>query len=343
MGPAQTFGYTGSEQVYVVPDGVVALHVVAVGAPGGLVDNTPYPPVGDPGMGAVTTADIPVQPGTSLYVEVGGVGGTSGAEGSGGSGGFDGGGPGGGGPSGGGGGGGGASGCAHLLHALPHRASPRRAPTIPAWSWPVGAAARRLRSAATPALPARAPPGTRETTQCSGYGGAGGTLTSGGQGGQVNGGTDPSPDGTEGAAGAPAGPAATRASNRSVTPTGASPSGAAGAAEAAATDGGGGGSCCSDGPLTLVGGGGGGGSSFAELAATGVSYAVDSTGTPSVSVTPLANPALAGQPVTYTATVSPAPEAGTRDVLRRRRHPGRLRFGVGRYHLGHRRVPDRLH
>ena len=139
VGPAQTFGYTGSEQVYVVPDGVVALHVVAVGAPGGLVDNTPYPPVGsDPGMGAVTTADIPVQPGTSLYVEVGGVGGTSGrADGSGGSGGFDGGGPGRGRPKRRGRRWGRRLGRAHLLHVYPivpaHGGRPRSPPGRGRW------------------------------------------------------------------------------------------------------------------------------------------------------------------------------------------------------------------
>jgi hypothetical protein len=63
---AQTFSYTGAEQTYTVPAGASAIHVVAVGGTG----------VGDAnaGRGGVVTADLPATAGSALYVEVGGNG-----------------------------------------------------------------------------------------------------------------------------------------------------------------------------------------------------------------------------------------------------------------------------
>ena len=84
------FGYTGSSQTFIVPNGVTSLTITASGAQGGAA-------------GGVTTAKIPVTPGATLDVEVGGQPGSSGA------GGYNGGGAGGGSGSTAGQGGGGAS------------------------------------------------------------------------------------------------------------------------------------------------------------------------------------------------------------------------------------------
>ena len=71
-----TFGYTGSEQTFTVPDGVTSLHIVAIGAPGGTGGSRAgFTANGGPGgNGGTVTADIPVTPGSTLYVEVGGPG-----------------------------------------------------------------------------------------------------------------------------------------------------------------------------------------------------------------------------------------------------------------------------
>ncbi len=95
----ETFPYTGAEQSFVVPAGVVGIHAILIGGSGGAS--------GEPGGAPViANGDLPVTPGETLYVEVGG----SGQDGSaGGGGGFNGGGPGGSGGSPAAGGGGGAS------------------------------------------------------------------------------------------------------------------------------------------------------------------------------------------------------------------------------------------
>src|SRR5690348_10411535 len=64
-----TYTATGGEQTFAVPAGVTQLHVVAVGASGAAGGS------GLPGgKGALVTADLPVSPGSTLYVEVGGNG-----------------------------------------------------------------------------------------------------------------------------------------------------------------------------------------------------------------------------------------------------------------------------
>ena len=68
---ATTFTYTGGEQTYAVPPGVTSVTITAVGAQGG-----PGPTGGQGGDGASVTATVPVVPGQTLYVEVGGVGAT---------------------------------------------------------------------------------------------------------------------------------------------------------------------------------------------------------------------------------------------------------------------------
>ncbi len=79
---AQTFSFSGSEQVYTVPAGVTVVTIAAHGADG---DGT-VATAG--GHGAIVTADLQVSPDESLFVEVGGAGqgnqnGTGGANGGG--------------------------------------------------------------------------------------------------------------------------------------------------------------------------------------------------------------------------------------------------------------------
>ena len=62
-----TFGPTGAEDTFTVPDGVSSVHVVATGAPGA-VSATSFAA----GHGAEVSGDLTVTPGDTLYVEVGG-------------------------------------------------------------------------------------------------------------------------------------------------------------------------------------------------------------------------------------------------------------------------------
>jgi len=80
----QTFSFTGAEQTFTVPSGVTSLHVVAIGANGGLGDNDGGGNSGGPGgFGARVEANLAVTPGEVLFIEVGGTG----ADGTGGGGG----------------------------------------------------------------------------------------------------------------------------------------------------------------------------------------------------------------------------------------------------------------
>jgi uncharacterized repeat protein (TIGR01451 family) len=58
------FPGTGAEQSFTVPDGVTSLHIVAIGASGGISTSAG-------GGGAIVAGDISVTPGSTLYVEVG--------------------------------------------------------------------------------------------------------------------------------------------------------------------------------------------------------------------------------------------------------------------------------
>jgi hypothetical protein len=66
----QTFAYTGTDQAFVVPQGVTSVQVVAVGGRGGTAT-----PGGAGGAGAQVSGTLSVTPGETLYVEVGGNGG----------------------------------------------------------------------------------------------------------------------------------------------------------------------------------------------------------------------------------------------------------------------------
>jgi hypothetical protein len=64
-----TFVYTGYEQSYVVPAGVTSVHMDLTGSRGGRL---PGAGSGAGGFGAQITADMPVNPGQTLFIEVGG-------------------------------------------------------------------------------------------------------------------------------------------------------------------------------------------------------------------------------------------------------------------------------
>ncbi len=68
-GATSAFTFTGAEQCYTPPVGVMALHVVATGAAGGIGRNS-----GSGGNGATVIADVTIAAGQTLYVEVGGAG-----------------------------------------------------------------------------------------------------------------------------------------------------------------------------------------------------------------------------------------------------------------------------
>src|SRR5580693_5607840 len=65
-----TYTGAGTEDTFAVPPGVTNLHVTAIGGPGGSGGN-----VGNPGLGGkgavVTDPALVVQPGATLYVDVG--------------------------------------------------------------------------------------------------------------------------------------------------------------------------------------------------------------------------------------------------------------------------------
>jgi hypothetical protein len=91
---SQIFDYTGAEQQFVVPTGVTSVTIQAFGAQGGTLANG----VNTSGSGGSVTATIPVTPGETLFVYVGGQG-VAASSGVPGVGGFNGGGSGGGAPT----------------------------------------------------------------------------------------------------------------------------------------------------------------------------------------------------------------------------------------------------
>src|SRR5262245_17097484 len=108
----QSFAYTGSEQQFVVPEGVTSIHVVLVGGAGG----NGYP-FAQGGQGAMVEGDLSVTPGMTVYVEVG-ANGADGTDPNGAPASFNGGGAGGDAVSGGAGAGGGASDIRTIPRAL---------------------------------------------------------------------------------------------------------------------------------------------------------------------------------------------------------------------------------
>jgi hypothetical protein len=270
-----SFSFTGSEQTFVVPAGVRAVRVNAVGAPGGsTIFGAPIPAVGE---GAAVQATVPLPPGTStLYVEVGGTGGESSFSGNA-VGGFN----GGGGDSNSGGGGGGASDVRTCSSATCSDLSTDDTRLVVAG----GGGGVGLQS---------------------GNGGTAGDLTVTGAGNGADAAgcfTTTVPPGGNGGFGRPAGLGGT-GDGDTPTPGDAGVLGQGGSAAGGAGGGGGGG---------YFGGGGGGnpgfpncnagaggaGSSFWVSDATDTSMTEDTTGTPSVTIT-----------YTFTSTTVSAPATG---------------------------------
>ena len=72
LATTKAFNSTGGEQQFVVPPGVTSLNVVAISGEGGNGDGSEG---GAGGFGARAVADLKVNPGQLLYIEVGGNGG----------------------------------------------------------------------------------------------------------------------------------------------------------------------------------------------------------------------------------------------------------------------------
>src|SRR5690348_146880 len=70
-----TYAYTGSEQTLSIPAGVTSVHVDATGGTGGAGNAQGTFSNGAGGPGGSVSGEVPVTPGSTLYVEVGGAGG----------------------------------------------------------------------------------------------------------------------------------------------------------------------------------------------------------------------------------------------------------------------------
>jgi hypothetical protein len=278
-----TFGYTGAEQSYVVPSGVTSLQVAATGAPGATGLTGGAGAVGGAGAdGARVSAVVPVTPGETLYLEVGGAGGAGNNSGTA-NGGFNGGGSG---IAGGGGGGASDLRTVSCGAACPGSSASLQSRLLVAAGGAGGAGSFDVLS--------------------GGAGGAGGLVGVDGKGGQASllctGG-----GGGTGATASAGGAGGTAASTLIADPTlcfaGTSTAGVLGnggaAAQGADSGGGGGGGYYGGGGggagATSGGGGGGGGSSFGPAGAT---FAQDATGTPAVTLTPIGAPAAQITPAT---------------------------------------------
>jgi hypothetical protein len=291
-GGSAVFCFTGGEQTYTVPAGVSALEVKAVGGEGG----ANFSDLAPGGFGAVVSGEVAVSPGETLYVEVGSNGAVNNR-----SGGF-----GGGGASGSDGGSGGGS-------------SDIRTCSISAGSCPLGATTLGSRllvaagggGAGVDSLGLSIAAGgvggtggadvegdgvagaggpTETATSQGGGGGGGATLSSGGAAG--TGGVGNPSDGSNGRPGGAGGLGSGGA--------GGSAPGGGGGGGGGYYGGGGGGAGGVDiaaGFDTGGGGGGGSGSSYVSpFGVTDASIAQDTTGTPQVTITPVA-PALSYLPL----------------------------------------------
>lgn len=281
---AQTFGFTGAEQAYLVPAGVHSIHVEAVGARGGSGTGQPPELGGAGGFGSRVEAVLPVTPGQTLFVEVGGSG-VDGVLGGTGAGGFN----GGGGSNEGtrekpGGGGGGAT---DIRTCSRQAATCEGAPNTLASRLFVAGGGGGGGSFGAGEDPSSmggkggdaGQDGLLGATLIScggstpGGGGMAGTQTAGGAGG--NGGSGNAPAGGPGAPGQ-GGAAGTTGSNTQ-------PGGGGGGGYFGGGAGGSANGCAA--------GGGGGGSSFASLSATNVLFAIERTDPARVVITALDPPA----------------------------------------------------
>jgi hypothetical protein len=300
----QTFESVGAEQCYTVPSGVTAVTVTAVGAPGD-AGSSAFPALG--GFGAVASAQVPVTSGQTLYVEVGGSNGFNG---------------GGGGEGGRGGGASDVRTCSAMAPSCPGGGGSLATRLVVAGGGGGGA-----RNGSLPGISGiemltynlkGGPGGSAGGFPEAGGSGASGTGADGGAGGGPGG---TSAGGTPGVGGS-----GTTSSGTSGI-AGAEGSGGRGAAGYEGREGGGGGGGGGyygggggggggyEAAFTFGGGGGGGaGSSFIESAATDGSIATDTTGKPSVTITPVATPSGTTSSTSGTAsstsgtTSSPASE-----------------------------------
>ena len=278
-----TCEYTGGEQSFTVPAGVTSLHVVAVGGRGGAFG----------AHGAVTTATLQVLPGSRLYVEVGGNGGTGATPG------FNGGGEGGSGSYSRGGGGGGASDVRTCTVA------PGKEDSCEPGVLATSADPRLVVAAGGGGGTQGGGDGTGGTPigrdgsgsgAFGGGGGKGGTLVGGGAGG-----AGAPPDPNRGGPGTPGGPGVAGSGGNGGSGVF---HGGGGGGGGYFGGGGGGGGSASLGPGQSAGAGGGG-SSYAAPGATGVSFAGDTTGEPSVTLSYAASPPVTSTTSTTTTTVPP--------------------------------------
>jgi hypothetical protein len=257
--PSATFSYTGDVQTYIVPAGVNMLDATAVGGTGGTSDVRGFAG----GEGAVVTSDIPVTPGQTLYVYVGGNGAGGAYE----AGGFNGGGNGA--PYDGGASGGGASDIRTAAGDLTTRLLVAGGGGGGGYGYNVAAQGGSAGD-----------PNGQDGAGDDSYGsaGGGGSQNAGGIGGGSNG----NRDGTDGSLGQ-GGDA-----GMYFYP----PYEAGGAGGGGYYGGGGGGSFAA----------GGGGSDFVESGATQTSYSLDPTSTPSVTIQPVVQVAPDPAALTFSGT-----------------------------------------
>ena len=278
---AQSAFTTVGEHPFTVPAGVTKVHVVAIGAKGG-AGSSQYAPTPVVSFGGLATADVAVSPGKVLYVEVGGAG-ADGA--SGGTGGANGGGNGG---SGGGPGKGGGGGGASDVRTLPASNGSSLASRLVVAAGGGGGGEGLNPNDVTGgdggnAGSAGSDGGGLANPTYAGHGGGAGTTSAGGSAGGT-GSCMSKPvggDGTPGALGA-GGTGGTTVAN----PGDFACDMAGGGGGAGMYGGGGGGSGTSGGSSadTKGGGGGGGGSNGFGSGTTHTSSAVDTTGSPRVTI-----------------------------------------------------------
>jgi hypothetical protein len=274
------FSPTGSEQRFVVPQGVSSVSVQAVGGQGGTGQALGSNVNGAPGFGAVVGATLSVTQGEVLYTEVGGNGrsGSAAVQAA-----FN------GGAAGAavdesffGGGGGGASDlrlCSRTSSVCPV-GTPADSRVVVAGGGgggggpaPFGRGGSGGNGDVTATAGGNGANLQGNTTE-GGHGGGGGSLAGGGTGGQPGVGIDPALPGADGAAG--------RGGSAQVGLSSQNPGGGGGGGYY----GGGGGGSGARGSSGQVGGGGGGGAgaSFVAPSATNATIVTDATGAPSVTI-----------------------------------------------------------
>jgi hypothetical protein len=286
-----TFGYTGSEQCFVVPANVTSARIAAVGGSSHYFSITSH--------GAKVAATVAVTPGSTLYVEVGGapsINSVSNASGL--AGGFN----------------GGASGGSGTGETAAYDGGAGGG----------GASDVSTCSMTDPSCMLTAAPGDPRLVVAGGAGGTG-SSTSGGNAGATNpgagqgGDASPSAGGTGGigSGGGSGGGSGVIAGANGTSGQGGTGGSGAGLVHYAGGGGGGGGYVGGGGGS--AGGnsaGGGGGSSYGPPAAT---ISTDTVDQPSITITPGSatvlsssrSPSTGGQPVTFTATVAGASPTGS--------------------------------